>query len=975
MTDVGVGSKADSSQLRERPSAKPLHLNKSDDAKQKVLELNEQEDRDHKDDKDKDKRTYGRTPDGTVFIVPQTHDMVSQLLSPSQPKNLSDIAVLAVLAGLIFTLYILPKSARIPVFAVIFLFWRAAYNAGIGWLLDAQSKHNRLVLWAKNSHIFEKPESGKNPHPAIYKLLEREMETKIPTDYKFEEAPLEYNTWLVFRRVVDLILMCDFVSYCLFAIACFNRPPESWLLWALRWTTGIILFLFNLWVKLDAHRVVKDYAWYWGDFFYLIDQRLTFDGVFEMAPHPMYSVGYAGYYGIALMMASYKVLFISIIAHAAQFAFLTLVENPHISKIYNPPPPRRTRQNSEGLTQEDRPDTGQSDTAFADTRSTYDSIVQPAPMHHIVGPQNTDFHRSIDVTVVLLSFYMFCLATLTPNTWLVRTLLFINAFVWRLWYALGLGYILDRQSKKKNWTRHFIKYGDSKEEAWRQWKYLYHLSTTMCHASLVAAAYKMYALPPDWFYGLTLLRHVLGVGMIALQLWIASSIYESLGEFGWFCGDFFFDPPSRNLTYSGIYRFLNNPERVLGLAGVWGMALITWNAPIFYLAATAHILNLVFLQFVEKPHMIQLYGQRLRELSGVSKTLRQALPSPVRNWQSAADDYLNSTVEFIEELLDNAKPKLAAGVDTFVKDTTALFKSYPTRISITRLPQDLAGLDPKQYKLSIEGTLSPPTVEYQKSGGREGELARTPAARTSEFKTLTLEYGAPIKVRWQAPLNHSKKDWIGLYMVTDNQSRKGTGISSNGRWVATNQGVYDSTRAEEGILVSDKLLPASGDNDEESDCYTGEVEFHGDKLWWTTGVFEFRYHHGGKHHVMALSQAFEIRIPRFDEEDVEVDANGTIHRAVEQTLLPIIQNCFDRDPEIAPSSSEESFGSLVERDGKFSKRVIFAVHQMFGIEFAPEVVQADGNVRNLAWRICNAKKVLAPYSMSASRGRNTPTMG
>jgi hypothetical protein len=30
----------------------------------------------------------------------------------------------------------------------------------------------------------------------------------------------------------------------------------------------------------------------------------------------------------------------------------------------------------------------------------------------------------------------------------------------------------------------------------------------------------------------------------------------------------------------------------------------------------------------------------------------------------------------------------------------------------------------------------------------------------------------------------------------------------------------------------------------------------------------------------------------------------------------------------------------------------------FGVEFAPEVVQADGNVRNLAWRICNAKKVL-----------------
>jgi hypothetical protein len=62
----------------------------------------------------------------------------------------------------------------------------------------------------------------------------------------------------------------------------------------------------------------------------------------------------------------------------------------------------------------------------------------------------------------------------------------------------------------------------------------------------------------------------------------------------------------------------------------------------------------------------------------------------------------------------------------------------------------------------------------------------------------------------------------------------------------------------------------------------------------------------------------------------------------------------------------------------------------FGIEFAPEVVLADGSVQNLAWRICNAKKVLvsditpvwhrndtdpsmqAPYSMTPSRGRSTP---
>jgi phosphatidylethanolamine N-methyltransferase len=151
--------------------------------------------------------------------VPTTHDMVSQLLDPRQPKNLSDAVVLAILALHILAAYFLPTGYKRPVFAALFLFWRACYNVGIGILLHIQSRHRRLITWAQRWKLFEHPSTGNNPRPWLYKLLKRELEAKIPEDYEFEKAPIEYNTWLVFRRVVDLILMCDFVSYCLWPLS------------------------------------------------------------------------------------------------------------------------------------------------------------------------------------------------------------------------------------------------------------------------------------------------------------------------------------------------------------------------------------------------------------------------------------------------------------------------------------------------------------------------------------------------------------------------------------------------------------------------------------------------------------------------------------------------------------------------------------------------------------------------------------
>ena len=188
--------------------------------------------------------------------------MVSTLLSPSTPKKAIDLFILGVLAVHIGLFFVLPSALRTPVLLALFLFWRASYNIGLGYLLQAQSNYGQLVYWAEKYGIFDAAKS-----PALCPYIRSDIESKVPEevesgDYKFDEAPIEYNTWLVFRRLVDLILMCDFVSYVLMAMSCAHQPEnEEWYLTVGRWLGGFVLFMFNLWVKLDAHRVVKDYAW------------------------------------------------------------------------------------------------------------------------------------------------------------------------------------------------------------------------------------------------------------------------------------------------------------------------------------------------------------------------------------------------------------------------------------------------------------------------------------------------------------------------------------------------------------------------------------------------------------------------------------------------------------------------------------------------------------------------------------------
>jgi phosphatidylethanolamine N-methyltransferase len=216
-----------------------------------------------------------------------------------------------------------------------------------------------------------------------------------------------------------------------------------------------------------------------------MDSSLTFDGVFEMAPHPMYSLGYVGYYGISLITKSYIVAFVSILAHVSQLVFLVLVEEPRnmwnlfldIKKTYE--------------TQVESPDSN-----MKDIRKHY--------FHRdLIFLLNFDMLRSADGLLLVSTFYLF-ITFFYANSFF----LFFQALFWRCMFSFGLGWILSKQSHSQFYTSHF----DNVTEAFHHWKTLYNFCMVMTNVSFFVAAAHFYVVPnflEDW--APTLIRHLFGL--------------------------------------------------------------------------------------------------------------------------------------------------------------------------------------------------------------------------------------------------------------------------------------------------------------------------------------------------------------------------------------------------------------------------------------------------------------------------------
>ncbi|KAJ2839228.1 phosphatidylethanolamine N-methyltransferase [Coemansia erecta] len=972
-----------------------------------------------------DELLTGRTPDGKAFAVPKTRDMLQSLFNPVTPKTTFDIITLVTLSTHMVVALVLPLATRRAVLMAGFAFWRLCYNGGLGWILNWQSSRHGLVALFKRNGWLDPNRGGR-----VYTWLRSELEAKMGPGYSFESVPIEFNVWLLYRQLVDLVLLNDFATY-FFLCSCYlgsANDTEPWHAF-LRIAGGLTLLAFNLWVKVDAHRVVKDYAWYWGDFFFLVEQSLTFDGVFEMAPHPMYSIGYAGYYGGSLITGSYTIFYASLAAHMLQFLFLSLVENPHIEKTYERPPLAIQVIQKSRIRRMSAPMSDISDSARDTTASVGDACKvsireRPTSLWHpeLIVFKNFDLLRASDVLILLLLVYSvgvpLCFWWAFGHSQMVFVYSAAQCIIWVLFRTLVLGLLLRKQSTSQLITRWYIKHGGDGEEAFSSWRAVYNTATIMTYGSFGLVAMITYHWG-DADFGNLILFHTLGLLLIAFHVWSSRSVYETLGDFGWFYGDFFardssmlsLAPPDIKLYYTGIYRYLNNPDKVIGQAAFYGLALISRSWAVFALALLLQTCNFLFSKYVETPHMEKVYGAQIHRDSGIVRTVKKAVNKSIG--QSVFMDEVmydvaragNSETKLPENM---SVASLLASTTKPMKDifleTKDLLSTTTARLAERTLPSELTKLDHAgEYSIKLIS----------------GAAWRASGKGVANKNAKNVYYlGESIRVGWQTPAGHSRRDWIGMYPVTANFSNQITTASSKGCFVYTHPD--ENLLAE--MVVGDSIFASSvtgvvkaREGKKSSslvEVLQGEALFSSSALPFKVGTYELRLHHGGTHAVLAQSKPFEIttcdsaNIVRLFGTDTSVDSAAPDPSKeseldeLEQlslALLTIANKAFavtdshtvgdPSSPSVDGPSSRTGGDVVVQTDvvepldsvhdpfslsevleEKQARRLGYAIKEYFGVEFASDVLihaaKHGATVHDVAKRILEARQALSAYSLS-----------
>jgi phosphatidylethanolamine N-methyltransferase len=104
-------------------------------------------------------------------------------------------------------------TLRSAFFMFYFAFWRGAYDFGFGWMLRKQSERKWIVRtlrrwgWLQLGSTAAEPAGKYYTQPGWSAWWKRELEAKLGPDYSWDAVPQEFNAWIMFRQLVDVVLL------------------------------------------------------------------------------------------------------------------------------------------------------------------------------------------------------------------------------------------------------------------------------------------------------------------------------------------------------------------------------------------------------------------------------------------------------------------------------------------------------------------------------------------------------------------------------------------------------------------------------------------------------------------------------------------------------------------------------------------------------------------------------------------------
>lgn len=136
-----------------------------------------------------------------------------------------------------------------------------------------------------------------------------------------------------FRRVASRIMTNDGVAFVAACVFGWGTLPTLGIPRLVLAAAGVVLVAVGVSTKLWARATLGAAAYYWANFFTEAPEVTPArTGPYRFLNNPMYTVGYAHTYGLALVTASAPGLIAALFDQAAILAFHRLVEKPHFDR-------------------------------------------------------------------------------------------------------------------------------------------------------------------------------------------------------------------------------------------------------------------------------------------------------------------------------------------------------------------------------------------------------------------------------------------------------------------------------------------------------------------------------------------------------------------------------------------------------------------------------------------------------------------